>query len=68
MVTPLKLETVKKEITITELSRQASIPRQYVSLAASGRFVLNRAEKLRIANVLDVSISQIFPENASVPA
>lgn len=50
----------KAGLTQSQLAEISEIPRQYISLHINGRFILTDTQKERIADVLSMSLSELF--------
>jgi len=62
----LKLVLFEKGITQQELAAKTGIPCAYISQCVNGRFLLNRDQREKIAEVLGVSVTNVFQTEKDV--
>lgn len=60
--TPLKIEIIKKGLLIKDVSEKSGVNMNYLSMACNGRISLKPEHQKAIANVLNRSVSKLFPK------
>ena len=61
-VTRLKVAIVERGMCQREVAEKANVHRSYINMAANNRLILTDDEKTRIANVLQMPVGEIFPQ------
>ena len=56
----LKRMIFEAELTQREIARKTNIPENLLSMAIHGRFILDPVQRLKIAQILNKSVNEIF--------
>lgn len=56
----IKVERAKKNITQAELAEQAKVSRQTINAMELGKYVPSTVLALRLANIFEVEVTEIF--------
>lgn len=60
MKNSIKIESAKKNITQAELAKLAKVSRQTINAMELGKYLPSTVLALRLANIFEVEISEIF--------